>query len=133
MSRLLACLLAVAGLLVTVPATPAIADDGDECTSSSSSSWRSTLKKPEKWIIKRESGFSVTAANPTSSAFGLGQLILPNRRRYAPQVGTDPTDEGYHTGTTDPCDQLRMMRLYIEDRYSSPKKAKKFWKQHRWY
>ena len=130
MSRLLACLLAVAGLLVTVPATPAVADDRDECTSSS---WRSTLKKPEKWIIKRESDFSPTAANPTSSAFGLGQLILANRRRYAPQVGADAADEGYHTGTTDPCDQLRMMRLYIEDRYGSPKKAKKFWKHHRWY
>ena len=82
MSRLLACLLAVAGLLVTVPATPAVADDPDECTRSS---WRSTLKKPEKWIIKRESGFFPTAANPTSSAFGLGQLILANRRRYAPK------------------------------------------------
>ena len=72
MPRMLACLLAVAGLLVMVPVTPAIADDRDECTRSS---WRSTLKKPEKWIIKRESGFSPTAANPTSSAFGLGQLI----------------------------------------------------------
>ena len=130
MSRLLACLLAVAGLLVTVPATPAVADDRDECTRSS---WRSTLHKPEKWIIKRESGFSPTAANPTSSPFGIGQLILANRRRYAPQVGADPAGEGYHTGTTDPCEQLRMMRLYIEDRYGSPKKAKKFWKHHRWY
>ena len=130
MPRMLACLLAVAGLLVMVPVTPAIADDRDECTRPS---WRSTLKKPEKWIIKRESGFSPTAANPTSSAFGLGQLILANRRRYAPQVGADAAGEGYHTGTTDPCDQLRMMRLYIEDRYGSPKKAKKFWKHHRWY
>ena len=130
MSRRLACLLAVAGLLGTVPTIPAVADAGDECTSSS---WRSTLKKPEKWILKRESGFSPTAANPTSSAYGLGQLILANRRRYAPQVGADPAGEGYHTGTTDPCEQLRMMRLYIEDRYGSPKKAKKFWKHHQWY
>ena len=77
--------------------------------------------------------FSPTAANPTSSAFGFGQLILVNRRRYAPQVGADPADEGYHTGATDPCEQLRMMRLYIEDRYGSTKKAKKFWNHHRWY
>jgi hypothetical protein len=26
-----------------------------------------------------------------------------------------------------------MMRLYIEDRYGSPKKAKKFWKHQQWY
>ena len=95
---------------------PRPGDDGDECTRSS---WRSTLKRPEKRIIKRESHFSTTAANPTSSAFGLGQLIHANRRRYAPQVGADPAGEGYHTGTTDPCEQLRMMRLYIEDRYGS--------------
>jgi hypothetical protein len=130
MPRLLACLLTVAGLLVTVPAAPAIADDGGDCTDSS---WRSTLKSAERWIIKRESGFSPTAANPTSSAFGIGQLILANRRHYAPQVGVDPAKEGYHSGTTDPCDQLRMMQLYIDDRYDSTKKAKRFWKHHRWY
>jgi hypothetical protein len=130
MPRLLACLLAVAGLLVTAPVTPAIADDRSDCTRSS---WRSTLKKPEKWIIKRESGFSPTAANPTSSAFGIGQLILANRRRYAAHVGADPAAEGYHSGTTEPCEQLRMMRLYIDDRYGSTKKAKKFWKRNQWY
>jgi hypothetical protein len=130
MLRMLACLLAVAGLLVTAPATPAIADDGSDCTGSS---WRSTLKSAEEWIIKRESGFSPTAANPTSSAFGIGQLILANRRRYASQAGVDPADEGYHSGTTDPCEQLRMMRLYIDDRYGSTKRAKKFWKRHHWY
>ncbi|MGE5765404.1 MAG: hypothetical protein ACM3ZF_16510 [Mycobacterium leprae] len=130
MPRLFACLLAVAGLLVTVPAPSAIADDEDDCTGSN---WRSTLKSAEEWLIKRESSFSPTAANPTSSAFGVGQLIVTNRRHYAPEVGTDPADEGYHSGTTDPCKQLRMMRLYVEDRYGSTKKAKRFWKHHHWY
>jgi hypothetical protein len=131
MPRMLACLLAVAALLVAVLATPAIADALDEdCTQSS---WRSTLKKSEEWIIKRDEYFSPTAANPTSSAFGIGQLILANRQHYAPQVGANPANEGYHSGTTDPCEQLRMMRLYIEDRYGSTKKAKKFWKRNRWY
>jgi hypothetical protein len=48
-------------------------------------------------------------------------------------VGADPAAEGYHSGTTEPCEQLRMMRLYIDDRYGSTKKAKKFWKRNQWY
>ena len=131
MQRALSCLLLVAGLLVTVPVPPAAA--GGHRTHCTHSNWRSTLKSPEAWIIKRESGFSPAAANPTSSAFGIGQLILANRRRYAAKAGANPQAEGYHSGTTDPCEQLRMMRLYIDDRYGSPKAAKKFWKHHHWY
>ena len=130
MPRTLLSLLAAAGLLVLVPAPSALAATGHDC---SGSSWQSTLKKSERWIVKRESGFSPTAANPTSSAFGIGQLILANRRRYAAAAGADPARETYHSGTTKPCTQLRMMRLYIEHRYGSTKKAKRFWKHYHWY
>lgn len=131
MRRALPVLLALSGVLVVAPAPPASAGDRDDkCTQSS---WRSRLKSAEEWIIKRESGFSPVAANPTSSAFGIGQLILSNRRRYAAEAGADPSRERYHAGTTSPCIQLRMMRLYIDDRYGSTKKAKRFWKRHGWY
>src|SRR5512144_3124666 len=56
--------------------------------------WSSIEGCREPWIIKWESGLSPTAANPTSSAFGLGQLILANRRRYALQVRGRPGGRG---------------------------------------
>jgi hypothetical protein len=129
MRRVLVFVIAVAGLLF-VGASPAAAKPGsDSCTTST---WHSALRPAERWIIKRESNFSPTADNPTSSAFGLGQLILANRLHYAPLVGSTAA-ETTNWGTTVPCHQLGMMRLYIEDRYGSPRAAKKFWKQNHWY
>jgi LysM repeat protein len=80
----------------------------------------------ESWIIERESGGSVHADNPTSSAFGLGQLLLSNRQHYASRLGVS-------ADTTDYCDQLKMFRMYVADRYGSAESARSFWLSHSWY
>lgn len=90
------------------------------------SNWRSTLSSAEAWIIKRESDFSTTDPNPNSTAFGLGQLLYGNRARFAKRLGVSP-------GTTDPCAQLSMFRMYVRERYGNAEAARAFWRSHSWY
>jgi peptidoglycan hydrolase CwlO-like protein len=77
----------------------------------------------ERYIIEHESGGDPTAANPTSSAFGLGQLLLDMRLRY---LGTD-------YATTDCGAQLAAFRAYVGDRYGTAERAAAFWRSHHWY
>ena len=81
------------------------------------------LSSSERFIIQHESGGSTTAKNPHSSAFGLGQLLIANRRHYL----------GSHANTTDPGLQLRAFRSYVHDRYGNANRAMAFWKSHHWY
>jgi hypothetical protein len=86
------------------------------------------------WLIDHESGnpstptieYSTTAKNPKSSASGLGQLIKGNREAYGRQLGIDPN-------TLDFGEQLKMMELYIKNRYGTPKRAREVWEQQGWY
>lgn len=80
-----------------------------------------------QWIIGKESSGRTTAQNPTSSAFGLGQLIRSNREKYAAALGIS------NPNTTNFDEQLAMMEAYVADRYGTPAEAVKFWKQHGWY
>lgn len=85
------------------------------------------LSAAEQWIVQHESGSQgVYADNPTSSAFGLGQLLLGNRQKYGAQLG-------YSANTTNYNEQLAMMRAYITDRYGSAEAAMRFWQAHGWY
>jgi septal ring factor EnvC (AmiA/AmiB activator) len=77
----------------------------------------------ERWIILRESGGDPTADNPTSTAFGLGQLLLGNRILY---LGRD-------YATTDCGRQLWAFRAYVRDRYGIAARAKAFWQANGWY
>jgi hypothetical protein len=86
----------------------------------------SGLSPAEQWIIQRESSGRTNAQNPTSSAFGLGQLLIGNRTKYARQFGFSPN-------TTDYGQQLAMFRAYVRDRYGTPEAAQRFWQQHHWY
>lgn len=79
-----------------------------------------------QWIIQRESSGRTNADNPTSTAFGLGQLLQANREHYGAQLGFDPN-------TTDFNQQLQMMLAYIRDRYGTPANARRFWEQNHWY
>jgi len=80
----------------------------------------------EQFLIGHESSGRTTAQNPTSSAFGLGQLIRSNRVKYGAELGVSPD-------TTNGAEQLAMMRRYIEDRYGTAEAAAQFWRQHGWY
>jgi septal ring factor EnvC (AmiA/AmiB activator) len=77
----------------------------------------------EHWIILRESSGDPTADNPTSTAFGLGQLLLGNRILY---LGRD-------YATTDCGRQLWAFRAYVHDRYGTAERAKAFWQANGWY
>lgn len=92
--------------------------------------WRSFASAGERWIIARESGGNVHAWNGTATstghAFGLGQLTDDNRARLAVRLRVVPT-------STNPCDQLALMRAYIFERYGSVQRAVAFWRLHGWY
>jgi septal ring factor EnvC (AmiA/AmiB activator) len=77
----------------------------------------------ERWIIMRESSGYPTADNPTSTAFGLGQLLLGNRILY---LGKD-------YATTDCGKQLWAFRAYVRDRYGTAERAMAFWQANGWY
>ncbi|HET9556583.1 MAG TPA: hypothetical protein VFS70_05535, partial [Actinomycetota bacterium] len=77
----------------------------------------------ERWIILRESSGDPTADNPTSTACGLGQLLLGNRILYL----------GHHYATTDCGRQLWAFRAYVRDRYGTATRAKAFWQTNSWY
>ena len=77
----------------------------------------------ERWIILRESSGDPTADDPTSTAFGLGQLLLGNRILY---LGRD-------YATTDCGRQLWAFRAYVRDRYGTATRAKAFWQTNGWY
>jgi septal ring factor EnvC (AmiA/AmiB activator) len=77
----------------------------------------------EYWIIMRESSGYPTADNPTSTAFGLGQLLLGNRILY---LGRD-------YATTDCGRQLWAFRAYVRDRYGTAERARAFWQANGWY
>lgn len=78
------------------------------------------------FIIDGESNGIPTAQNPTSSAFGIGQMIKANREAYGKRLGFNPN-------TTDPSQQIAMMMEYIKDRYKTPEAAAAFKKKHGWY
>lgn len=81
------------------------------------------LSSSERYIISHESGGSTTAKNPSSTAFGLGQLLIANRRHYL----------GANANTTDPNLQLKAFRGYVHDRYGTADRAAAFWRSHHWY
>ncbi|HEX8931295.1 MAG TPA: hypothetical protein VGA45_20480, partial [Actinomycetota bacterium] len=98
------------------PATPSVPLVGGRCDLSSTSA-------AERWIIMHESGGDPTADNPSSTAFGLGQLLLGNRILY---LGKD-------YATTDCGKQLAAFRTYVRERYGTAEQAQAFWQANGWY
>ena len=78
------------------------------------------------FLIDKESDGRTNAKNPKSSAFGVGQLIKANRESYGKRLG-------FHPDTTDFNQQLKMMEIYIKERYGSPEKAAAFHQRNNWY
>jgi hypothetical protein len=101
----------------------AISDEQLETASGGVKINMNQLSPGERYIIQHESGGSTTAKNPTSTAFGLGQLLIANRRHYL----------GANANTTDPTLQLQAFRSYVKDRYGNANRAEAFWKSHHWY
>jgi hypothetical protein len=74
------------------------------------------------WIVSRESGWSVTATNPSSGAYGLGQALPGDKMASA---GPD--------WQTNPATQIKWTLGYMDERYGSPCGAEGFWQSHGWY
>jgi hypothetical protein len=77
----------------------------------------------EYFIIMKESRGDPTADNPSSTAFGLGQLLLDLRRRIL----------GANYDTIDCGLQLMAFRTYVRERYGTAENAQAFWLSHGWY
>jgi septal ring factor EnvC (AmiA/AmiB activator) len=75
-------------------------------------------------IIMKESGGNPYADNPTSTAFGLGQLLYSGRATYLGAANADTVDCGL---------QLQAFRSYVRDRYGTAEAAWAFWQSHHWY
>ena len=74
------------------------------------------------WIVTRESGWNVTATNPSSGAYGLGQALPGDKMASA---GPD--------WQTNPVTQIDWTLSYMDSRYGSPCAAQSFWESHGWY
>jgi Transglycosylase SLT domain len=73
-------------------------------------------------IISHESGWNVTATNPSSGSYGLGQA-LP-----ASKMASEGAD-----WKTNPTTQIKWAYKYMCERYGSPNAAWSFWSTHHWY
>jgi hypothetical protein len=76
------------------------------------------------WIVQHESGFSTSAQNPHSTAYGYGQFLTSTQSSMEKKYGIK-----YNT----PENQLYLTYRYIIDRYGTVAKAKAFWQSHNWY
>lgn len=83
----------------------------------------SGLPSSARQIIARESGGDPTAKNPHSTAFGVGQLTIANRRALM----------GGNAGSTDCGAQIQAFQKYTLGRYGSYDRALQFHKSHGWY
>jgi trimeric autotransporter adhesin len=79
-----------------------------------------------EWIIQKESNGKVDAKNPTSTAFGVGQLIKANRDRFSAALECK-------ADTTDKESQVKMMKMYIKTKHGSAVKAKAYWEKNNHY
>ncbi|MDH6126414.1 transglycosylase SLT domain-containing protein [Kitasatospora sp. GP82] len=73
-------------------------------------------------IISHESGWNVTATNPSSGSYGLGQALPASKMASA---GAD--------WKTNPTTQIKWAYNYMNSRYGSPNAAWAFWAAHHWY
>lgn len=73
-------------------------------------------------IVERESGWSHTATNPSSGAYGLVQAYPGTKMASA---GAD--------WRTNPATQIKWGLNYMNDRYGSPCGAWEFWQGNHWY
>ncbi|MGW7444853.1 aggregation-promoting factor C-terminal-like domain-containing protein [Kitasatospora sp. NPDC054795] len=73
-------------------------------------------------IIAHESGWNVTATNPSSGSYGLGQALPASKMASA---GAD--------WKTNPSTQIKWALDYMNTRYGSPNAAWNFWQSHHWY
>jgi hypothetical protein len=73
-------------------------------------------------IVSHESGWNITATNPSSGAYGLGQALPAGKMASA---GAD--------WKTNPTTQIKWAYDYMNARYGSPNAAWAYWQTHHNY
>ncbi|WP_455752843.1 aggregation-promoting factor C-terminal-like domain-containing protein [Streptomyces ardesiacus] len=73
-------------------------------------------------LIAKESGWNVSATNPSSGAYGLGQALPPSKMT--------PYGSDWRTSART---QLTWMKAYLDGRYGGACAGWEFWKSHHWY
>ncbi|MFE0465244.1 transglycosylase SLT domain-containing protein [Kitasatospora sp. NPDC058965] len=73
-------------------------------------------------IVSHESSWNLTATNPSSGSYGLGQALPASKMASA---GSD--------WRTNPVTQIKWTLNYMNERYGSPNAAWVFWQNHHWY
>ncbi|PYC80904.1 hypothetical protein C7C46_11905 [Streptomyces tateyamensis] len=73
-------------------------------------------------IVNHESSWNLTATNPSSGSYGLGQALPASKMASA---GSD--------WRTNPVTQIKWTLNYMNERYGSPNAAWVFWQNHHWY
>ncbi|MFI9273268.1 transglycosylase SLT domain-containing protein [Kitasatospora sp. NPDC052896] len=73
-------------------------------------------------IVSHESGWNVSATNPSSGAYGLGQALPASKMASA---GAD--------WKTNPTTQIKWAYDYMNSRYGSPNAAWAYWQTHHNY
>lgn len=83
--------------------------------------WRHRLKPAERFIYSHESGLNPAAREPTTGAYGLGQLLASTYRNLGLPM------------TSDPCDQRRAATAYMRERYGNWRNALTHWQEVSWW
>lgn len=83
-------------------------------------------------MLDRESDFRPAAKNPTSSAFGMGQLITSNRIKYA-AIARKSNPLLINPDTTVPIQQFQMFRAYVRGHHQTTDQALAHHNAKNWY
>lgn len=89
--------------------------------SCTASNWRSTLSPVERWIDWHESRLDPTAVEPTTGAFGLGQLLPSTYVALGLPMSANP------------CSEIAAQRAYMRERYGNWRNAKTHWLEVSWW
>jgi hypothetical protein len=83
--------------------------------------WKRSLLPAERWIDRRESGLNPASREPTTGAYGLGQLLPSTYRNLGLVMSASP------------CDQIEAQRAYMAERYGTWGNALAHWRRWSWW
>jgi hypothetical protein len=83
--------------------------------------WKRTLHPAERWIDAHESGLNPDAVEPTTGAYGLGQLLPSTYATLGLPMSASP------------CAQIAAQRAYMHRHWGSWSNALAHWEANRWW
>lgn len=83
--------------------------------------WRRSLTADERWVDWRESRLNPRAVEPSTRAFGLGQLLPSTYRNLGLPMSAAP------------CQEIKAQRRYAKARYGNFRRARAWWEANGWW